>query len=142
MSEAKNGDKVKVHYTGKLNDGTVFDSSEGREPLEFEIGGRRLLRPFEDCVIGMQNGETRTITIKPEDGYGIRKDELVLDIDKSNFPDDMEYEVGQRLQMQQPDGNTFVVTVAEVGESTVKLDANHPLAGESLEFEIRLVEIS
>lgn len=100
-----------------------------------------MLRPFEDCVIGMKNGESRTITIEPEDGYGIRKDELVLDIDKSNFPDDMKYEVGQRLQMQQPDGNTFVVTVAEVGESTVKLDANHPLAGESLEFEIKLVDI-
>ena len=142
MSEAKTGDTVKVHYTGKLTDGTVFDSSEGREPLEFEIGGRRLLQPFETGVIGMSIGESRTVTINPEEGYGQRRDDLVMEVDKANLPENLSVEQGQQLQMKHPDGNTFVVTVAAVGDTTVHLDANHPLAGQVLEFEIELVEIT
>ncbi|UCD82407.1 MAG: FKBP-type peptidyl-prolyl cis-trans isomerase [Desulfobacterales bacterium] len=142
MSEAKIGDTVKIHYTGKLDDGTVFDSSEGRDPLMFEIGGRRLPPPIENGVIGMAVGETRKITIDPEEGYGHRRDDLIMEVEKANLPQNLEYETGQRLQMRQPDGKSLVVTVASVSDETVKLDANHPLSGETLEFEIELVDIS
>ncbi len=141
MSEAKNGDNVQVHYTGKLDDGTVFDSSEGRDPLEFQLGSGSVIPGFEAAVVGMQEGETRSTHIPSEDAYGAHREELVLTVPRSEFPPDLNPEVGQQLQVRQQSGEPFVVTVVDVNDAEVKLDANHPLAGEALNFDIKLVKI-
>ena len=130
MVQAKEGDTVRVQYTGKLEDGTVFDSSDESSPLEFTIGSGQIIPGFEQAIVGMEPGETKTATIRPEEAYGQRQ-----------FPEDIEPEPGQHLQVQQPDGRAAIVTVSEVSESAVTLDANHPLAGQPLTFEIRLVDI-
>lgn len=142
MSQVKNGDTVKVHYTGKLEDGSVFDSSRSREPFEFLIGSGSVIPGFEAGIIGMEAGETKTVTIKPDEGYGPRRDELVADVDRKAFPENVTPEVGQRFQMERSDGGTIEVTVVETGDATVKLDANHPLAGKTLTFEIELLAIA
>lgn len=141
MAQAKEGDNVKVHYTGKFDDGTVFDSSEGRDPLEFKVGEGRVIPGFENAVKGMNVGESKTVTIPATDAYGPHRDELMMVVDKSQFPPEISPKVGDQLQMQHPSGQTMVVTVAEVGDSNVTLDANHPLAGEDLTFDIELAEI-
>ena len=141
MSEAKTGDTVTVQYTGTLEDGTVFDSSENREPLSFTIGSGDLIPGFEEAVVGMEPGDTRTATFGPEEAYGERSDELVFSIGRDKLPDSVEPEVGDRLEAKDPDGNKFAVSVAAVEEQTVTLDANHPLAGRDLTFEIELVAI-
>ncbi len=141
MSEAKNGDNVQVHYTGKLDDGTVFDSSEGRDPLEFQLGAGNVIPGFEAAVVGMQEGETRKTHIAPEDAYGPYRDDMVIVVPRSEFPPDIQPEVGQQLQVHQENDQAFVVQVVEVNDAEVKLDANHPLAGEALNFEINLVKI-
>lgn len=138
---AREGDKVKVHYTGTLKDGTVFDSSRGRDPLEFTIGAGRLIPDFEQTVIGMSLGESRTITILAENAYGEYRDELVLVVDRDRFPPDLRPDVGQQLELRRPDGRVQTVTVAETSELSVTLDANHPLAGRDLTFDIELVEV-
>jgi peptidylprolyl isomerase len=141
MVQAKEGDTVKVHYTGKLEDGTVFDTSEERTPLEFTIGSGQIIRGFEQAVVGMEPGEAKTATIPPEDAYGPHREDMTLTVDRGQFPEEIKPEPGQQLQVQQPDGRAAIVTVSDVSESTVTLDANHPLAGQPLTFEIRLVDI-
>ncbi|ACR80431.1 MULTISPECIES: FKBP-type peptidyl-prolyl cis-trans isomerase [Kosmotoga] len=141
MPEAKKGDTVKVHYTGRFEDGEIFDSSTGKEPLEFTIGKGEVIPGFEEAIIGMNTGESKTVKIPPEKAYGPRYDELVLTVERSRFPDDMEPQLGQQLQLRQPDGRTFIVTITDINETAVTLDANHPLAGKDLVFEINLIEI-
>jgi peptidylprolyl isomerase len=141
MAEAKNGDTVKVHYTGKLEDGTVFDSSAGREPIEFTLGERQVITGFEEAVVGMTPGESKTATVTPEEAYGPRYDEMVVVIGRQELPEHLDPKVGQRLQIRQPEGRMISVTVTDVSEANVTLDGNHPLAGRDLTFEIELVEI-
>ncbi len=141
MAQAKTGDTVKVHYTGKLDDGTVFDSSADREPLEFTIGEKQLIPDFEQAVAGMEPGESRSIHIASENAYGPHREEMVMVIDRKDMPEGLNPQVNQRLQVQQQNGQQFVVTVTAVSEESVTLDANHPLAGKDLNFDIQLTEI-
>lgn len=141
MAQAKSGDTVRVHYTGRLEDGTVFDSSGGREPLEFVLGAQQVIPGFEEAVDGLAPGEERTVTIPPDRAYGPRREEMVLTLGRDQFPADLHPEVGQQLQMSQ-DGQVAVVTVTDVSDAGVTLDANHPLAGKALVFDVRLVEIA
>jgi peptidylprolyl isomerase len=141
MSTAKVGDTVKVHYTGTLDDESVFDSSRERAPMEFTIGEGNIIEGFEKGVVGMTVGETRTLSIPPEKGYGSRDDNLITQIDRSYLPQTVEPAIGQHLQVKQPDGKTFVVWITDLDEKTVTIDANHPLAGQTLNFEIELTEI-
>jgi len=142
MVKAKIGDKVKVHYTGKLEDGTVFDSSREGEPLEFTIGSGEIIPGFEEQIIGMEEGEKKTFTIPPEKAYGPHREELIIEVRKEEFPPDITPEVGQHLQLRQPDGHVFYVVVTDVQEDSVTLDANHPLAGKDLVFDVELLEVS
>lgn len=141
MAQVREGDTVKVHYTGKLEDGTVFDSSNEREPLEFTIGNGQIISGFEQAVIGMTPGETKTATIPPEEAYGPHREDMTLTVDREQFPEDINPEPGQQLQIQQPDGKAAIVVVSDVSTSTVTLDANHPLAGKPLTFDIRLMDV-
>ena len=141
MSEAKTGDKVKVHYSGKLADGTQFDTSANQEPLEFTVGAGEVIAGFEEAVVGMNPGDTKTATINADEAYGDYDDELILEVERDQFPPEITPEVGQRLQLHQPDGEVFGAVVTAVDDQTVTLDANHPLAGQDLTFEIELVEI-
>ena len=141
MAEAKNGDTVKVHYTGKLDDGTVFDTSADREPLQFTIGEGKLIPDFEQAIIGMNPGDSKTIQITSDNAYGPHHKEMVMEVDRSEFPADLEPKVDQRLQVRQQDGQAFAVTVTDVSETKVTLDGNHPLAGKDLTFDIQLSEI-
>jgi FKBP-type peptidyl-prolyl cis-trans isomerase 2 len=142
MTQAKEGNTVKVHYTGSLDDGTVFDSSQDREPLEFQIGSQQIIPGFEDNVKGMEVGESKTFTVKPDQAYGERNEEMKVDVERAQLPEDLEPEVGMMLQVRGQDGSVSNVTVSEVGEDKVTLDANHPLAGQDLTFEIKLEDIS
>ena len=141
MSQAKDGDKVKVHYTGKFEDETVFDTSQGRAPLEFTIGKGNVIPGFEHAIIGMETGAKKTFTIPPDEGYGTRRDELMVEVSKSDFPPDVTPEIDQQLQMKRPDGNVITVVVSKIDGDKVTLDANHPLAGKTLVFDVELVEI-
>lgn len=141
MAQAKQGDIVKVHYTGTLDDGTMFDTSADREPLEFTIGGGQVIRGFDIAVMDMAPGEVRVSVIAPEDAYGVHSTELVTDVDRERFPADMELEIGQQLQVGLTDGQQAIVMVVDISDTSVTLDANHPLAGQTLTFEIELVEI-
>jgi len=142
MSEAKKGDKVKVHYTGKLNDGSVFDSSVDREPLEFEVGAGMMIAGFDNAVVGMKVGDKKTANITADEAYGQKNDEMIVEIPKTQLPEDLTPEVGQQLGMQQPNGQSIPVVVTKVEDSTIEIDANHPLAGKDLVFDIELVEIA
>lgn len=142
MSQVEDGNTVKVHYTGTLDDGTVFDTSREREPLEFTLGNGQLIPGFEKAVIGMEVGESTEVSIESDDAYGERRDDLELDVSMSDLPDDIDPQVGMQLQMQQQDGNAIPVQITEVKDESVTLDANHPLAGQDLNFEIELIEIS
>ena len=141
MAQAKTGDTVKVHYTGKLNDGEVFDTSADREPLEFTIGENKLIPDFEEAVVGMALGESKSIQIASENAYGPHQKEMVMVIDRKEVPDGLDPQVNQRLQVQQQSGQSFVVTVTAVTEENITLDGNHPLAGKDLTFDIQLTEI-
>ena len=142
MTEATEGNTVKVHYTGKLDDGTVFDSSEGREPLEFTIGQGQMIPGFERGVVGMEVGETRTLVIAADQAYGIHRPDGVFELDRSEIPTTIPLEVGMQLQATGPGGQPVTMTVAALSEDKVTMDANHPLAGKDLTFEIELVGIS
>jgi peptidylprolyl isomerase len=142
VAQAKNGDNVKVHYTGKLDDGTIFDTSADREPLEFTIGKGQLIPDFEQAVIGMNPDESKTIQIPSDKAYGPYRDEMLMKVDRSNLPENLDPKVGQRLQMRHPNGQTAIVAVIEVNDSQVTLDGNHPLAGKDLTFDIQLAEIT
>ena len=141
MSQATKTDTVKVHYTGTTDDGVVFDSSREREPLEFTMGQGQLIPGFENAVEGMKVGDSAKVRIPSEEAYGEVRDDTVVDINRSQIPPDINPEVGMVLQMQQPDGSPLNVTIREVNDDSVKLDANHPLAGQALTFDIELVEI-
>ncbi len=139
---AKTGDTVKVHYTGKLLDGTVFDTSVGSEPLEFTIGQGQLIADFEQAVTGMKPGESKTITIPADEAYGPYRDDFVFEMEKDKLPEGLVPEIGMQLQMTQTDGNLIIVKIIDISETTITIDANHELAGQDLIFEIELVEIA
>ena len=141
MSQAKSGDTVKVHYTGTLNNGQVFDSSKGREPLQFTLGTGMVIPGFDAAVTDLSPGETVMATIPNAEAYGPYQKEMVAEIEKENIPADFELEVGQRLQMQVPSGEAMAVTITDIKGEVVTLDGNHPLAGQDLTFELELVEI-
>lgn len=141
-TQAKAGDAVKVHYTGTLKDGSVFDTSLDREPLEFILGQGQLIPGFEQAVIGMKVGESKTVNIPMDQAYGPHNYELISVIDRDKLPEGMNPEIGQQLQAQQPDGQTRIVTVIDISETSITVDANHPLAGKDLTFEIELMEIT
>ena len=141
MQQVKSGDKVKVHYHGKLTNGETFDSSEGRSPLEFEVGGGMVIKGFDDGVTGMSTGEKKTLNIPFDEAYGPRNPEMIIEFPKDKFPADMPLEVGLPLMMSGAQGEQFQVVVSQIKEESVMLDANHPLAGQDLVFDIELVEI-
>jgi peptidylprolyl isomerase len=137
----KNGDSVKVHYKGTLKDGSVFDSSEGREPLAFTMGEGSMIRGFENAVYGMEAGQTKTVTIPAAEAYGPRREDMMLEVKKEQLPRGMNPRIGDQLQMQRRNGGATMVTIVRISEGAVTLDANHPMAGKDLTFEIKLVEI-
>jgi peptidylprolyl isomerase len=139
---AKQGDTVTVHYTGRLEDGTVFDSSQGKDPLQFTIGEGQLIPGFEKGVLGMEPGQSKTVNIPAEDAYGPYKPELVTEVERSQLPPDLELEVGMQLQGSQPDGRIAAFTVKDITDTTVTLDANHRLAGKDLIFDIEMVSVN
>lgn len=140
-SSAERGDTVAVHYKGSLDDGSVFDSSEGSDPLEFTIGAHEVIDGFENAVLGMATGEKKTENIPPEQAYGGREDSLVFHVPRSSMQGSMDVEVGDYVQVTLPDGQTASMQVVGLDEEAVTLDANHPLAGKTLTFELELVEI-
>ena len=141
MQQAKRGDTVSVHYKGTLDDGTVFDSSEGGDPISFTIGGGEVIPGFETAIEGMSVGDEKTETIESQNAYGPRRDELVFRVGREQLPDGSEVEVGDVLRIGFPDGSSAAVQVAQMGDASLTLDANHPLAGKDLTFELRLVAI-
>lgn len=141
MTEARKGNAVKVHYTGKLKDGTVFDSSMEREPLQFTLGEGKMIPGFEQAVEGMKTGDKVTTEIPSKDAYGDRRDDLVVEVEKEKVPDNINPEVGQQLSIKQPNGSQIPVVVTETKPESIVLDANHPLAGKDLIFEIELVDV-
>jgi FKBP-type peptidyl-prolyl cis-trans isomerase 2 len=141
MAGAKKGDSVRVFYTGRLEDGAVFDTSEGHEPLAFTIGGKEVIRGFEQAVVGMQPGESKTTTLPPEKAYGPHRPEKVAEVERKDVPEHIELVVGNHLELTKEDGEPFAVLISDLTETTVTLDANHPLAGRVLTFEINLLEI-
>lgn len=142
MNTAKNGDNVKVHYRGTLTTGEQFDSSEGREPLSFKVGAGQMIKGFDEAIPGMAVGEKKTINIPPENAYGEKSQEAIVEFPKSNIPEDLKLEPGMRLQLQNENGDPIPVVVSEIKEDVVVLDANHELAGKELVFDIELVEIT
>ncbi len=141
MQQAKKGDKVKVHYHGKLTSGETFDTSSGREPLEFEVGSGSVIKGFDEGVAGMEVGEKKTINIAADEAYGPRSEDMMIEFPKDRFPNDMKIEEGMQLMMGNGSGQNIPVIVTEIKDSSVLLDANHPLAGEDLVFDVELVEI-
>ncbi len=150
MKQAEKGDKVKIRFTGKLDDGTVVDASEDcscesceceDDRLEFTIGEEEVIPGLEEAVIGMRPGETKTVRIVSDQAYGPYDEEMVMQVERSEFPEDIQPEVGQMLELTDDEGEAFVVTVAEVSDESVTLDANHPLAGQDITYDLELVEI-
>ena len=141
MQQAKKGDKVKIHYHGKLIDGNTFDSSAGREPLEFEIGSGQVIAGFDDGVTGMTIGEKKTINIPAERAYGEKQEQMIMEFPITQFPEDMVPEVGMQIEMNNGAGQNFPVVIVEIKDEIVVLDANHPLAGKELIFDLELIEI-
>ncbi len=139
--QAKHGDTVRVHYTGSLDDGTVFDSSKNRDPLEFTIGSGQVIKGFDDAAEGLSIGESITVHIPAAEAYGEVRAEMILDVPRTQFPPTITPELGQKLQVPHPEAGYLVVTVAEITDDSIKLDANHELAGKDLNFDIELVEI-
>ncbi len=141
MSQVKSGDQVKVHYTGKLTNGEQFDSSVGREPLEFKVGAGQMIKGFDDAMPGMKIGDKKTVTIPAVDAYGEKNDEAIIEFPKENIPADMKLEPGMQLTLSNQQGQPVPVVVLELKDDIVILDANHFLAGKELVFDIELVEI-
>jgi peptidylprolyl isomerase len=142
MATATTGDTVKVHYTGKLEDGTVFDTSRDRDPLEFTLGQQQVIPGFENAVTGMNVGEAKTTNIPVDDAYGQRREDLLFGVSPDQFPEDMAPKVGDQLRVQLSNGQAANVVVFEIKDDAVVLDANHPLAGQNLVFDIELVEVA
>lgn len=141
MTQAKQGDTVKVHYTGKLGDGTVFDTSRSRHPLQLAIGKGQVIVGFEQAIDGMNTGESKTVIIPMDNAYGPRREEMIITMERSKLPADLVPQVGQRLELTQMDDQNILVTVMAVTDSMLTLDANHPLSGKDLIFDIELVAI-
>ena len=141
MAQAKAGDKVKINFTGKLEDGSVFANTADSEPLEFQLGEGNIIPGVEKAVEGMNVGESKTVKVPPEQAYGQRRDELVEEVGRDKFPKEIELQVGQKFDIPQQEGQPMVVRVVDVSEQTVTLDGNHPLAGRDLTFELELIEI-
>lgn len=139
--KAQQGDTVAVHYTGKLDDGEVFDSSQGRDPLEFEVGGGQVIPGFDEAVQGLAVGESREVRLEPEQAYGEPREDMVVDVDRSQFPAEAEPTVGQQVQVQVAPGENRVATIRDIADEAIKLDLNHPLAGRALTFDVALVDI-
>lgn len=137
----KKGDKVKVHFTGKTQEGDVFATSQGEDPIEFEVGSGALLPGVESAVEGMEQGEKKDVTLNPEQSFGHRHEELVISVDRSQFPEDFQPAIGLEFEIPQPDGSVAYFKILEVGEEKVKLDGNHPLAGETLTFELEVLDV-
>jgi peptidylprolyl isomerase/FKBP-type peptidyl-prolyl cis-trans isomerase SlpA len=142
VAQAKEGNEVQVHYTGKLEDGTVFDTSEEGEPLSFTIGENRVIPGFENAVTGMEPGDSKTTEVDPDQAYGEHRDDMVMEMEKDQIPDEVDPEVGQQLQLRLENGQTVPVLITALGDDTVTIDANHPLAGRTLTFEIELVDVA
>lgn len=142
MEQAKNGDKVLINYVGKFADGRVFDSTDGREAFEFTVGAGTVIPGFERAVVGMKPGDSKSETIPANEAYGPHRGDLVVDVERVHLPDDIELGVGQRLQVQTPEGHATEVVVVGISNGHVTLDGNHPLAGKDLIFDIELVEIA
>lgn len=142
MSHATAGQTIRIHYTGKLEDGTTFDTSAGREPLEFELGSGEIISGLDQALEGMAVGESKVVTIQPDAAYGPRHEDLVGSVPNSALPDDLQPSVGMQLQNQGSDGQITRLVVTEVAEDSITVDANHPLAGQVLVFEVELVEIA
>jgi peptidylprolyl isomerase len=138
---AKAGDTVQVHYKGTLSDNSVFDSSEGRDPLEFTIGNEQVIPGFDAAVNGMKQGDKKTVTIQSSDAYGEYREELIINLDRERLPNDLEPEIGRQLQLSGPEGQAAIMTIIDFNDTTITLDANHPLAGKDLTFEIELVGV-
>jgi peptidylprolyl isomerase len=141
MTQAKSGDTVKIQYTGRVDDNSVFDTSVNRDPIQLTIGQGRTIPALEEAIIGMETGESKTIEISAEQAYGVHHKELVHMVSRKVLPADMEPKIGQRLKAASMDGREFSVTIRDISEKTVTMDANHPLAGKDLTFDIELVEI-
>ena len=141
MDQAKSGDKIKVHFTGYLEDSTIFGSTMDEEPFEFTIGEENMLPGFENAVIGMQKGDTKAITLPPEEAYGPHKKELVQVMDRSSFPQEINLEIGKRLRIRTQDEKYAIVAVKDFTEDSIVIDGNDPLAGKTLTFKIELVDI-
>ena len=141
MQNAKKGDKVKVHYTGKLDNGEIFDSSEGKEPLEFTLGENQVLQKFEETVEGMKVGESTNVSIPAADAYGSRQNDLIIKLPLNRLPESVKPEIGMKLKMQTKQGEIIVVTVMGIGENDITIDANHELADKDLHFQIELLKI-
>ena len=142
MAPVKQGDTVKVNYTGKLQDGTIFDSSIGRHPMQFTMGKGQLIAGFEKAVLGMAAGDKKTVVIPCAEAYGPRQDSSITEVERKNLPTNPDAKVGQRLELTQEDDSTVLVTVTGVSETSLTLDANHPLAGKDLTFEIEVLSIA
>lgn len=142
MAKVEQGDTVHVHYTGKLEDGTVFDTSDGRDPIEFTLGEGKVIPGFEKAVEGLTVGDTTRTTLEPEEAYGLRRDELVMTVPKDDLPDGMSPSVGDQLEMQTQDGQKLPVRVTDSNDESIQIDANHPLAGRELHFDLELVKIA
>lgn len=140
--KAELGDTVKVHYVGKLSNGEIFDQSKQDEPISFEIGKGQLIQGFEQAIVGMAAGETKTEKVPYDFAYGERRDDLVLELEKSKIPEHLNPQVGDQLEIKQDEGNNIPVVVKEITEEAMTIDANHPLAGQDLTFELELLEIS
>lgn len=141
MSQAKSGDTVKIHYTGALDDGTEFDTSKGKDPLEVTLGSGQVIPGFEQAIQGMAVGEEKSVNIPPEEAYGPRREQMVQEVPKSALPADLEPTEGMALRAQARDGQPLNLTVTEVKDETIVVDGNHPLAGQALNFDIQLVDI-
>ena len=141
MTQAKNGDTVRVHYTGKLDDGSVFDSSRDREPLELTLGSNKIIPGFEQGIIGMRKGETKTLTLPPEKAYGSDQAKIYLEVPRSQFPAEAQFDEGQTIQLRQANGSIVAVIVWEMREETIVLEGVHPLAGKTLIFDVELMDV-
>lgn len=143
MEQVKSGDHVRVHFKGKMENGDIFASSEGHEPLEFNVGDGTVLPGVDSAVVGMSKGQQKTVTLTPAEGFGEQNDSLVIVVDKSHFPEGFEPKEGMELQLPQPDGGIVFLKILQILDNDrIKLDANHPLAGKTLTFELELLEIA
>ena len=141
MTQAQTGQTVRVHYTGKFDDGSVFDSSQGRDPLEFPVGAGQVIPGFEDAILGMSIGDKKTVNIPCDNAYGPHHPEMIDEVERSAIPAEIDLQVGGQLQAMGPDNQPVLLTVVAMTDSHVTMDANHPLAGKDLTFELELVEI-